>query len=127
MPRGGARPGAGRKVSLPGATRVTLWLTPQQIENARRIGAGNMAEGIRRAIEENKMTFKIGDRVKVKPHVTYKNLVGNAVIVPPREVHHAGGEIGVVSAIIDLEPGTAIEVKFGEEDFMDYDPVNLKQ
>ena len=35
-----------------------MWLTPQLVEDARRIGAGNMAKGIRKAIEETKMDNK---------------------------------------------------------------------
>jgi hypothetical protein len=48
--QGGTREGAGRK-SLPGTVMKSVKLRPEQWERARRIGQGNAAEGIRRALD----------------------------------------------------------------------------
>ncbi len=48
--QGGTREGAGRK-SLPGTVMKSVKLLPEQWERARRIGQGNAAEGIRRALD----------------------------------------------------------------------------
>jgi hypothetical protein len=54
-PRGGPRPGSGRKrLAADGAlTRpVTVWLTPQQAARLRELGGGNASAGVRRLLAE---------------------------------------------------------------------------
>jgi len=47
---GGAREGAGRKPVAEKTVMKSVKLTPELWERARRIGEGNAAEGIRRAL-----------------------------------------------------------------------------
>ena len=47
---GGKREGAGRK-KMPGTIMKSVKLTPEQWEKARTIGNGNMAAGIRMALD----------------------------------------------------------------------------
>lgn len=50
--RGGARPGAGRPAEIEGARRVNVMLDAETIEAAKKIGAGNLSAGIRKAVKE---------------------------------------------------------------------------
>ena len=48
---GGARDGAGRKPVAPKTVMKSVKLTPDQWGRAQKIGDGNAAEGIRRALD----------------------------------------------------------------------------
>ena len=48
---GGYRPGSGRKPIADRTEAKSVKLTPDQWEKARQIGSGNMAEGIRKALD----------------------------------------------------------------------------
>lgn len=49
---GGARPGAGRPAEIEGARRVNVMLDAATIEAAKKLGAGNLSAGIRKAVKE---------------------------------------------------------------------------
>jgi hypothetical protein len=55
---GGARNGAGRKPVAPKTVMKSVKLTPDLWERAQRIGEGNAAEGIRRALKRWKSNGK---------------------------------------------------------------------
>jgi hypothetical protein len=50
-PKGGARPGSGRKKMPEGAKKVLIALEPHHIAKAKAIGNGNLAGGIRKALD----------------------------------------------------------------------------
>lgn len=66
----------------------------------------------------NAMNLKVGDTVRVLPHVRYQHLSKGAVISPPKIHHFNGGQVGIVSSISYYN----IEVRFGKHlgDFTDY-------
>lgn len=49
---GGARPGAGRPAEIEGARRVNVMLDGATIEAAKKLGAGNLSAGIRKAVRQ---------------------------------------------------------------------------
>ena len=58
--RGGSRPGAGRKTKdgITKTKRVNVSLDAETLDKAQQIGAGNVSEGVRRAIKRFKLSTK---------------------------------------------------------------------
>lgn len=110
---GNPKGSSGRRPTVPGGlVRVDTRLSRQTIEQLRRHGAlSQVLRGL--AERQAKMdAIKIGDRVRVKPHIVEQHLLRGAVINPPKLHRLAGGEIGTVTAV--FEEGVEVELKVGD-------------
>lgn len=55
-PRGGRRPGSGRPPAKDRKQSITVTLPAEVIDHLRRLGDGNVSEGIRRLVSQQETT-----------------------------------------------------------------------